>query len=90
MKDIWDLLRTWSGSFTTPLSEALKEAFRVTLFSLPGELILLLTNNKEINEKVLFINLILIFLRAMDKYLYEKSKNKGLEAGETRGGLSPI
>ena len=86
---MWNKLRDWSGSFTTPFAEALKEAFRITLFSIPGELIIALTA-KELNMKVVYINLILIFLRAVDKYLYTKSKFRGLEAGETYSGLSPI
>ena len=86
---MWNILRNWSSSFTTPLSEALKEAFRVTLFSIPAELIVALTT-KDFQMNVLYGNIILIFLRALDKYLYEKSKMRGQERGETVGGLSPI
>ena len=85
-----DKIRLWSSQFTTPFYEALKEAFRVTLFSLPGELILLLTT-PGVAYKVLVVNLLLIFLRALDKYLYEKSKMKGSSDGEpVARGLSPI
>ena len=72
-------IRDWSSEFTTPFAEALKEAFRVTLFSVPGQLILWL-ENKDIIVKVLIINIVLIFLRALDKFLHEKDKK----------GLSPI
>jgi hypothetical protein len=82
-------IRLWSQGFVTPFEEALKEAFRVTLFSVPGQLILFL-EDKELAYKAVIVNLILIFLRALDRYLYEKSKSKGLAPGEVRGGLSPI
>jgi len=79
-----DKIRFWSSQFATPLSEALKEAFRVTLFSIPGQLIIWI-ENKDIVLKMVIVNIILIFLRALDKYLFEKSKKMGQAKG-----LSPI
>lgn len=86
---MFKIIREWSKGFVSPFAEALKEAFRVTLFSVPGQLILWI-ENKDIILKVLIINIILIFLRALDKYLYELSKNTGRKHGEVVGGLSPI
>ena len=86
---MWESIRRWSSEFTTPLQEALKEAFRVVLFSIPGQLVIAIDRRDAIME-VLVVNLVLIFLRAMDKYLYEMSKNRGQRAGEVVGGISPI
>ena len=82
-------IREWSSDFTTPFAEALKEAFRVVLFSIPGQLVMYLEDTQGI-WKVLVVNLLLIFLRALDKYLYEASKDRGQKQGEVVGGLSPI
>lgn len=86
---MWIKLRDWSSDFTTPFAEAMKEAFRVVLFSIPGQLVLYLEDTQFI-WKILLVNLLLIFLRAMDKYLYEVSKNQGQRKGEVVGGISPI
>jgi len=82
-------LRLWSSEFTTPFAEAVKEAFRVMLFAIPGQIILWI-EDKNGSYKVLFVGIILIFLRALDKYLYEKSKNAGLKGDDVVGGLLPI
>ena len=85
-----DKLRLWSAQFITPFDEALKEAFRVLLFSIPGQLIIFL-ESKDFLWKSLLINLLLIFLRAMDKFTYEQSKLKGYDRGEPSArGISPI
>ena len=73
---MYDKIKLWAITLNTPFGEALKEAFRVTLFSVPGELILWI-ENKDLAYKVVIINLILIFLRSLDKYLHEKN-DKGL------------
>lgn len=86
---MFKIIREWSGSFISPFAEAVKEAFRVTLFSVPGQLILWL-EDKDLAYKAIIVNLILIFLRALDKYLYEASKNRGVEKGSVVSGLSPI
>jgi hypothetical protein len=88
-KEIFIKLRNWSSDFVSPFSEALKEACRITLFSLPGELIVAL-QLKKIDMMIVGVNLSLIFLRAIDKYLFEKSKNKGYQNGEVVSGISPI
>ena len=85
------VIREWSAEFTSPFAEALKEAFRITLFSLPAELIVALQSQK-IDFKIIAINVSIIFLRALDKYLHEKAKEeKGyrMNQGEP-GGISPI
>lgn len=83
-------IREWSAQFTTPFEEALKEAFRVTLFSLPAELIAFL-QTKELDYRLLAINISIIFLRALDKYLHEKAKEeKGRKAKAEPKGISPI
>ena len=86
LSKLWQIIRDWSSKYASPFSEALKEAFRVTLFSIPGQLIVFIENKNFVLEAVL-VNIVLIFLRALDKYLYEKSKIKGATGLD---GLSPI
>lgn len=84
-------IREWSAQFTSPFAEALKEAFRITLFSIPAELITALQTEK-IDMRILAINISIIFLRALDKYLHEKGKEeKGYNVGKAESsGISPI
>jgi hypothetical protein len=89
LKEMFVKIRDWSSEFVSPFSEALKEACRITLFSIPGELIAVI-QLKKIDPMLLGINISLIFLRALDKYLFEKSKSKGQQIGEAISGLSPI
>ena len=86
---MFTILRDWSSQYTSPIAEALKEAFRITLFSVPGQLIFLL-ESKDLAFKVFLINIVLIFLRALDKYIYTKSKESVKEKNEVVKGLSPI
>ncbi|MCL4482631.1 MAG: hypothetical protein M1445_08470 [Bacteroidetes bacterium] len=86
---MWKAIRNWSMEFTSPFAEAVKEAFRVTLFSIPGELIIYL-EDKPFVWKAVIINFVLIFLRALDKYLYERGKQTGYPRDEKPTGLSPI
>mgnify|MGYP001217405539 CR=1 FL=1 len=85
---MWNSIREWSSEFTSPFAEALKEAFRVTLFSVPGQLLVLL-ERKDVLIETIAMNLLLIFIRALDKYLYEKSKLTKAKV-DVAGGLSPI
>ncbi len=81
-------LRSISASFTDPFSEGVKEAIRITLFSIPAELIVVIQSGK-IDYKLLLVNLSIIFLRALDKYIHEKGKENGYTKAEPMG-ISPI
>lgn len=81
-------LRLWSSDFTTPFAEALKEAFRVTLFAIPSMAIVWL-EDPAFSWKVAVAGVLLVFIRALDKYLYIKSRKEGARSDEA-GGLSPI
>ena len=82
-------LRDWSSEFVTPFQEALKEAVRDTLFSIPGQLILFI-DDRSLTPTAILLNVLAIFLRSLDKFLYERSKNRGQKLGEVIAGLSPI
>lgn len=86
---MWKSIREWSSEFTSPFAEAMKEAFRVTLFAIPTQLIIWLEQPNFV-WKTAIAGTALIFLRALDKYLYEKSKTKKIPVGEVVSGLSPI
>ena len=82
-------LRSWSADFTSPFAEALKEAWRITLFSIPAELIVVIQSGK-LDYNLLLVNLSIIFLRAVDKFVHEKSKEHGHSGRMESRGISPI
>lgn len=82
-------IRLWSMQFNSPMAEAIKEAVRDTLLGIPSILIQFLPQLGVV-EKTLFGAILFLFLRALDKKIYEKSKIQGRADGEPVGGLSPI
>lgn len=88
VKNMWTKIREWSSEFTSPFAEAIKEAFRDVLFAVPSALIVLLPQLGVV-EKSALGGLVFLFLRSLDKYLYEKSKNTKPNV-DIVGGLSPV
>lgn len=85
---MWNKIREWSSEFTSPFAEAAKEAFRDVLFAIPSALIIMLPQLGVV-EKSALGGLVFLFIRSLDKYLYEKSKITKSKV-DVSGGLSPI
>ena len=81
-------IRNWAAGFSDPFAEAVKEAFRTMLWSVAGQLLLYFTGKATI--EVVYANLVIVFLSALDRYKYAKGKQTGYVAGERPTGLSPI